>query len=76
MTRCKFLPAAIALALTSTVSLAQPYQMGAGTEGRQWLPERVKVQNDPTRFPVTIQDDVTLTARDGILLDARLFRPR
>ncbi|MBV8850070.1 MAG: hypothetical protein JOZ16_10865, partial [Methylobacteriaceae bacterium] len=53
MTRCKFLPAAIALALTSTVSLAQPYQMGAGTEGRQWLPERVKVQNDPTRFPVT-----------------------
>jgi predicted acyl esterase len=54
---------------------AQPFQLGAGTEGRQWLPERVRTLNPVQRFPVTIQDDVAITVRDGTKLDARLFLP-
>ena len=54
---------------------AQPYQMGAGTENRQWLPERARVDNPPLRFPVQIEDGVTITARDSTTLDARLFLP-
>ena len=54
---------------------AQPFQMGAGTEGRQWLPERPRVENPAARYPVTIRDGVTVTARDGVALDARLFLP-
>ena len=54
---------------------AAPYAMGAGTEGRHWLPERAHVDNPSLRYPVTIRDGVTLTARDGVTLDARLFLP-
>ena len=54
---------------------AQPFQPGAGTENRQWLPERARVNNPQARFPVTIRDGVTVTARDGVVLDARLFLP-
>jgi putative CocE/NonD family hydrolase len=49
--------------------------MGAGTENRQWLPERVQAANPVLRFPVQIQDGVTITARDGTMLEARLFLP-
>ncbi len=54
---------------------AAPYAMGAGTEGRHWLPERAHVDNPSLRYPVTIRDGVTVTARDGVKLDARLFLP-
>ncbi len=68
--------AALVVSAWSIAALhAQPMQMGAGTEHRQWLPERAQVQNPQLRFPVQIQDGVTVTARDGTLLDARLFRP-
>lgn len=61
--------------LTASASYAEPFQMGAGTENRQWLPERAKVQNVSPRVPVTIEDDISVIARDGVKLDARLFRP-
>ena len=48
---------------------------GRSTENRQWLPERARVDNPPLRFPVQIEDGVTITARDGTTLDARLFLP-
>ena len=54
---------------------AQPYPVGAGTEGRQWLPDRPTADNPIKRFPVTYLDDVVVTARDGIKLDGRLFKP-
>lgn len=58
-----------------TTARAEPYAMGAGTESRHWLPERVHVDNPMLRYPVTIQDGVTVTVRDGTRLDARLFLP-
>ncbi len=67
--------AASAVLLASSGLRAQPFQLGAGTEGRQWLPERAKVLNPIQRFTVNIQDDVTITVRDGTKLDARLFLP-
>ena len=48
---------------------------GAGTEDRHWLAERPTAANPMLRFPVTIEDGVKVTARDGTILDARLFRP-
>jgi predicted acyl esterase len=67
--------AALLLAWSASATQAQPFQMGAGTQDRQWLPERAHVANPSLRFPVQIQDDVTITARDGTRLDARLFLP-
>ncbi|MBN9319768.1 MAG: hypothetical protein BGN86_05725 [Caulobacterales bacterium 68-7] len=65
---------AVALLIAQAAG-AQPFQLGAGTESRQWLPERAKVANAGGRSPITIRDDVTITARDGTTLDARLFLP-
>ena len=68
--------AALLLALAAgTAARAEPYAMGAGTEDRHWLPERAHVDNPALRFPVTIRDGVTVVARDGTKLDARLFLP-
>jgi predicted acyl esterase len=67
--------AALLLAFSTPALHAQSYQMGAGTEGRQWLPERARVDNPMLRFPVQVQDGVTIAARDGTSLDARLFLP-
>jgi hypothetical protein len=65
--------ALLMLACSAMASQAQSCQMGAGTEGRQWLPERARVDNPQLRFPVQVQDGVTITARDGTALDARLW---
>jgi len=67
--------AILMLTCSAPASQAQPYQMGAGTENRQWLPERARVENPSLRFPVQIEDGVTITTRDGTTLDARLFLP-
>lgn len=75
MKRATLCATLVALICSVGTAQAQSYQMGAGTENRQWLPERVHVDNPPLRFPVQIQDGVTITARDGIVLDARLFLP-
>lgn len=76
MTTTTIRAAALVLALTAAAAVrAEPYAMGAGTEGRNWLAERIHVDNPSLRFPVSIQDGVTVTARDGVKLDARLFLP-
>ena len=67
--------ALLLLACSAPASQAQSFRMGAGTEDRQWLPERARVDNPLLRFPVQIQDGVTVAARDGTALDARLFLP-
>jgi len=67
--------ALLMLAHSAPASQAQSYQMGAGTESRQWLPERARADNPQLRFPVQVQDGVTIAARDGTALDARLFLP-
>ncbi len=64
------------LACMASTLHAQPYEMGAGTETRHWLPERAHVENPLLRFPVQVQDGVTITVRDGTRLDARLFLPK
>lgn len=69
------LAAALLLGAQASLAQAQPYQLGAGTEGRQWLPERDRTTNSGGRVPVQIKDDVTVVARDGTRLDARLFLP-
>ncbi len=70
------LGAALLMLVGSVPALqAQSYQMGAGTQSRQWLPERARIDNPQLRFPVQVQDGVTITARDGTALDARLFLP-
>lgn len=51
------------------------FQPAAGTEGRQWLPDRPTAANPRHRDPVVIQDGVTVTMRDGTKLDGRLFLP-
>lgn len=66
---------ALAATMMFTAAHAQPYPIGAGTEGRQWLPDRPLVDNAIKRYPVTLEDDVIVTARDGIKLDGRLFKP-
>ena len=67
----------IVLAFTAAASgpRAQQFQLGAGTETRQWLPERASVMNAGERYLVTVKDDVSVTVRDGVKLDARLFAP-
>jgi predicted acyl esterase len=75
MTRGTVCAALLLLACSAPALHAQSYQMGAGTEERQWLPERARVDNSQARFPVQVQDGVTITARDGTSLDARLFLP-
>ncbi len=75
MKRATLCVALVTLVCSVGIARAQPYQMGAGTENRQWLPERAHVDNPILRLPVQIQDGVTITARDGIALDARLFLP-
>ncbi len=75
MNRGTFCTALLLLACSAPALRAQPYQMGAGTEGRRWLPERAHVDNPLARFPVQVQDGVTIAARDGTKLDARLFLP-
>lgn len=75
MKRGTFCTAMLLMTCATAPSHAQSYQMGAGTEGRQWLPERARVDNPQARFPVQIQDGVTISARDGTTLDARLFLP-
>ncbi len=75
MTDCTLRTALLLLACAMPALHAQPYRMGAGTEDRQWLPERAHVDNPQARFPVQVQDGVTITARDGMRLDARLFLP-
>jgi predicted acyl esterase len=75
MTRATVCAALLLLACSAPALHAQPYQMGAGTEGRQWLPERARVGNPLLRFPVQVQDGVTIAARDGTSLDARVFLP-
>lgn len=67
--------AALALACWAANVSAQPFQLGAGTEGRQWLAERAPVENPLKRYPLEIKDGITITARDGTPLDARLFQP-
>ena len=71
---------AAALAMLMVASLAQAqaqvaFMPGAGTEGRQWLPDRPTAINPSKRYTVVIQDDVIVTARDGTRLDGRLFLP-
>lgn len=73
--RGTFCTALLLLAGSAPALRAQPCQMGAGTEGRRWLPERAHVGNPLARFPVQVQDGVTIAARDGTRLDARRFLP-
>jgi predicted acyl esterase len=75
MRRAIITAALLMAASLAPAARAQPFQLGAGTENRQWLPERAKVNNPGTRYPIQIQDGVTVTARDGTRLDARLFLP-
>lgn len=70
-----FLVALFATGFLAAVAHAQPYPIGAGTEARQWLPNRPTVDNPTKRYPVEVVDDVLVTARDGTRLDGRLFRP-
>ena len=72
---CTLGAALLMLACSAPASQAQSFQMGAGTEGRRWLSERARVDNPQLRFPVQAQDGVTVAARDGTALDARLFLP-
>ena len=69
------------LAVLAVLVLAMPAQAqpaftpGAGTESRNWLPDRPTAANPVKRFPVNTQDDVAVPTRDGTRLDARLFTP-
>jgi predicted acyl esterase len=67
---------AISLAAAGSAARAQPaFTPGAGTEGRNWLPDRPTALNPATRFTIDTTDNVIVTARDGTKLDGRLFRP-
>ncbi len=66
---------AIALCLAATSVSADVFPVGAGTEGRQWLPEAPTAENPVKRYPITLEDGVIVTARDGVRLEGRLFRP-
>lgn len=57
--------ALLMLACWIPASQAQSYQMGAGTQSRQWLPERARVDNPLLRAPVQIQDGVTAWFKSG-----------
>ncbi len=68
--------ALIALAAGAGPARAQPaFTPGAGTEGRNWLPDRPTALNPAIRYTVATQDNVVVTARDGTKLDGRLFTP-
>lgn len=71
----RWLVGALALCLATTTAWAEVYPVGAGTEGRRWLPEAPTAENPPKRYPVGIEDGVIVTARDGVRLEGRLFQP-
>ncbi len=79
MAACGTRLAAALVLLAATLGVAgaraATFEMGAGTQDRHWLPERARVENPSARDPVTIRDGVTLAARDGTVLEGRLFLP-
>jgi predicted acyl esterase len=71
----KWVIGAIALCLAATSVGADVFPIGAGTEARQWLAEAPTAENPVKRYPITLEDGVIVTARDGVRLEGRLFRP-
>ena len=49
--------------------------MGAGTAGRQWLPDHFHADNSQHRLPVQVRHNISVPARDGVTLDAQLLLP-
>jgi predicted acyl esterase len=76
---CRFIAIAGPLLIAATLAPpahAQPaFTPGAGTEGRNWLPDRPTAINSPKHETVTITDGVVVTVRDGTKLEGRLFQP-
>ncbi len=68
-------PLLMAVPLTSQAHAQPAFTPGAGTEGRNWLPDRPTAINASKRETVTITDNVVVTVRDGTRLDGRLFKP-
>jgi predicted acyl esterase len=67
---------ALIMASTAHAAMAQPaFTPGAGTEGRNWLPDRPTAINPAMRYTVETKDNVVVTARDGTRLDGRLLTP-
>lgn len=74
-TMMRRLLAMLGLMLCATGAVADVYPVGAGTEGRHWLPESPTAETSAKRYPITIQDGTIVTARDGVRLEGRLFVP-
>ena len=66
---------AIALVLAATPWAAWSQVKGAGTEGRQWVTGLAPVKTPTERYTV-VPKEVTITVRDGTVLDARLLQPQ
>lgn len=74
--RLRFALLAVALMLAPLAASAQPdFTPGAGTEGRNWLPEAPTAVNPKERLAVTLRDGVHVATRDGTVLEGRLILP-
>jgi predicted acyl esterase len=71
----RWLLAGLVLTLFSTAAAADTFQVGAGTEGRRWLPETPTAETSAKRYPIAIEDGTIVTTRDGVRLEGRLFLP-
>ena len=61
--------------LAATAAQAQPYPVGRRDGGAQWMPGPPAAETPTKRYPVQVENDVTVLARDGMKLDGRLFKP-
>lgn len=72
--RSVLLAAALAMAPLG-VAAQSGFTPGAGTEGRNWLPEPPTAANPRQRVGVTVRDGIRVTTRDGTVLEGRLIAP-
>ena len=71
----RWLLAGLVLTVFSTAAAADNLVVGAGTEGRRWLPETPTAETSAKRYPIAIEDGTIVTTRDGVRLGGRLFLP-
>ena len=65
----------LALLLLKPAGTALAGQMGAGTQGRDWIDGEPTVPTSPERYVVRVADNVRVEMRDGVELVGRLFEP-
>lgn len=71
----RFASTALAVLIAALPALVGAGERGAGTEGRMWVDGPSAPPLSAVRYPVTVEDNVKIAMRDGVILDARVLVP-